>query len=146
MIFIIDNNRFYRLVVAALVTIQQHLWRGERGKQNSIKLLISFTFQFFLWCIQKEWVSLAHTQTQAQHKTYSNMLGHPNTASKCAQTSNRTVHSKRQTDRWITAQRNKTCHTKSALHTPHTPDTVHSVQQNGSFPLVIRCQRVHVCL
>ncbi len=49
---------------------------------------------------------------------------------------NRTVHSKRQTDRWITAQRNKTCHTKSALHTPHTPDTVHSVQQNGSFPLV----------
>lgn len=47
------------------------------------------------------------------------------TASKCAQTSNRTVHSKRQTDRWMTAQRKKTCHTKSALHTPHTPDIVH---------------------
>lgn len=75
-------------------------------------------FWFPLMPPKRTWVSLSH----AQHKTYSNMLGHPNTASKCTQTSNRTVHSKRQTDR-ITAQRKKTCHTKSALHTRIRPGT-----------------------
>lgn len=56
------------------------------------------------------------------------MLGHPNTASKCTQTSNRSARSKRQTARWTTAPRRKTCHTTSARAV-----LAQRVQANGSL-------------